>query len=197
MKVILNVDIKSLGEEGDVKNVARGYYRNYLHPRNMAVLYTPETAAIFEGRRAEIEARKAQKRKDAAGVKERLESLALEVSLPSGPNGKLYGAVTAPMVVDLLQKEGFTVERKRVEIPGVTIKSVGTYHVTVKLYESATADVKISVKAQTDERSAAADKKASPSVEPHAADAVSEEAPSATDDSVAGSTDAVAGEQAE
>ena len=65
MKVILNVDVKSLGEEGDVKNVANGYARNFLLPRNLAVPYNEATVAIFEARKAEIEARKEQKRKDS------------------------------------------------------------------------------------------------------------------------------------
>ena len=55
MKVILNVDVKSLGEEGDVKNVANGYARNFLLPRNLAVPYNETTVAIFEARKAEIE----------------------------------------------------------------------------------------------------------------------------------------------
>ena len=75
MKVILNVDIKHLGEEGDVKNVAMGYARNYLLPRNLAVVYNPTTAAIFEAKRAEIEARKEIKRKDSASLKEKLDSI--------------------------------------------------------------------------------------------------------------------------
>lgn len=152
MKVILNVDVKSLGEEGDVKNVANGYYRNYLHPRKMAVLYTPENIAVFEARKEQIEARKEQKRQNARSTKEKLEALHLEATLPAGPNGKLYGAVTSQTVIDMLAKEGFEFERKRIEIPGQAIKSVGNYHFTVKLYEAETAEVKISIKAQEEEK---------------------------------------------
>ena len=56
MKVILNQDVKHLGEEGDVKNVANGYARNYLFPRNFALPYNDVTVAYFESRKAEIEA---------------------------------------------------------------------------------------------------------------------------------------------
>lgn len=146
MKVILNVDVKSLGEEGDVKNVANGYYRNFLGPRNLAVPYTTATVAVFESRKAEIEARKDQKRKDSASLKDKLEALELEIVMPAGKNGKLYGAVTSQVIVDLLAKKGFEIERKRIDIPGVTIKSAGNYHFSVKLYESETAEMKIAVK---------------------------------------------------
>lgn len=152
MKVILTVDIKSLGEEGDVKNVAKGYYRNFLHPRNMAVICTPETLAFFESKKAEIEARKEEKRQNARSIKEKLEALHLEATLPAGPNGKLYGAVSAQTVIEMLAKEGYEFERKRIDIPGVTIKSVGNYHFTVKLYENEVAEVKISIKAREEEK---------------------------------------------
>jgi large subunit ribosomal protein L9 len=153
MKVILNVDVKSLGEEGDVKNVANGYYRNFLGPRNLAVPYTDATVAVFESRKAEIEARKDQKRKDSASLKDKLEALELEIVMPAGKNGKLYGAVTSQVIVELLAKKGFEIERKRIDIPGVTIKSAGNYHFSIKLYESETAEMKVAVKGDEEKAS--------------------------------------------
>ena len=150
MKVILNTDIKTLGEEGDVKNVADGYFRNFLRPRRLAVPYNAATVAFFESRKAEIEARKEQKRRDSASLKEKLEALHLEVTMPAGRNGKLFGAVSAQVVSDLLAKHGFEIERKRIEIPGVSIKSVGNYHFSVKLYEAQTAQMIVSVKGEED-----------------------------------------------
>lgn len=156
MKVILYTDVKHLGEMGDVKNVAAGYFRNYLFPRGFAVEYNPTTVAFFESKKEEIAARKEQKRKDSASLKDKLEALTVELAMPAGANGKLYGAVTAQTVADYLNKNGFEVERKRIEIQGVTIKSVGNYHATVHLYEAQTAEVKIAVTAQTDDSAKAA-----------------------------------------
>lgn len=149
MKVILNVDVKSLGEEGDVKNVANGYARNYLLPRNLALPYNEATVAIFEARKAEIEARKEQKRKDSASLKDKLEAATVELIMPAAPNGKLYGAVTAHVVNEALAKLGFDIERKRIEIAGSTIKTVGNYKATIRLYEAQTAEITVAVKAQT------------------------------------------------
>lgn len=148
MKVILNEDVKYLGEEGDVKDVAKGYARNYLFPRNLAVPCNSFTLAHFESRKEEIEQRKAVKRQNAAGLKERLEALTLTIVMPAGPNGKLYGAVTNQTVSDELQKLGFEIERKRIELPGLTFKSVGHYTATLKLYESAIAVLPVVVEAQ-------------------------------------------------
>jgi len=161
MKVILNTDIKTLGEEGDIKNVADGYFRNFLRPRRLAVPHNAATVAFFESRKAEIEARKEQKRRDSASLKEKLEALHLEITMPAGRNGKLFGAVSAQVISDLLAKNGFEIERKRIEIPGVSIKSVGNYHFSVKLYEAQTAQMIVSVKGEESaEAKDAADDKA-------------------------------------
>ena len=149
MKVILNKDLAPLGEEGDVKDVARGYARNFLFPRGIAFPYNEKTVKLFESRQTEIEARKIQKRGDAAGLKEKLESLNLEITMPAGPNGKLYGAVTSQTVADELFKQGYQFERKRIELTGSTnIKNVGKYKVTVKLYESTIAEISVAVLGQ-------------------------------------------------
>ncbi|MCR4734885.1 MAG: 50S ribosomal protein L9 [Treponema sp.] len=158
MKVILNVDVKSLGEEGDVKNVANGYARNYLLPRNLAVPYNDATVMMFEAKKAEIEARKEQKRKDSASLKEKLEANPIEIKMPAGSNGKLYGAVSSHVIESALAKLGFEIERKRIDIAGSTIKTVGTYKATIKLYEAQTAEIHLIVKAEGDEAPAEAPK---------------------------------------
>ena len=160
MKVILNKDLAPLGEEGDVKDVAKGYARNYLFPRGIALPFNEMTVKLFEGRREQIEAKKAQKRADAAGIKEKLESLELSITMPAGANGKLYGAVTSQTVADELAKHSYQIERKRIELAaGANIKNVGKYKVMVKLYESAAAELSITIIGQeikTESKSATA-----------------------------------------
>ncbi|MDR1400583.1 MAG: 50S ribosomal protein L9 [Treponema sp.] len=148
MKVILNKDLAPLGEEGDVKEVAKGYARNYLFPRGIAFPYTERVIKQFEARKGEIEARKQEKRKDASSIREKLEALNLLIIMPAGANGKLYGAVTSQTIADELTKQGFPVERKRIELTGNSFKSVGKYKVSVKLYESAAAEMNVTVQAQ-------------------------------------------------
>jgi large subunit ribosomal protein L9 len=157
MKVILNQDLSTLGEEGDVKDVARGYARNYLFPRGIALPYTPKTVKLFEARKEEIEAKKAQKRHDALGLKERLESLELTLTMPAGANGKLYGAVTGQTVADELAKQGFQIDRKRIDLAGTGIKNAGKYKATIKLYENSHAEIQLIIIGQeikTETRSA-------------------------------------------
>ena len=150
MKVILNEDVRHLGEIGDIKNVAAGYYRNYLFPRKLAVACTPAAEARFNARKAEIEAYKEQKRKDSLSLKEKLEALEVVLSMPAGKTGKLYGAVTSQTLADFYAKSGFEIEKKRIEIPSRAIKSVGNYTAKIRLYENSSAEVKLVVRAQGD-----------------------------------------------
>ncbi|MCL2243755.1 MAG: 50S ribosomal protein L9 [Treponema sp.] len=148
MKVILNKDLATLGEEGDVKDVAKGYARNYLFPRGIALPYTQAMIKLIESRRAEIDARKENKRRDAMGIKEKLENLELSITMPAGANGRLYGAVTNQTIADELTKSGFHIERKRIELAGSGFKNVGKYKATIKLYESQSAEITVIIMAQ-------------------------------------------------
>ncbi|OJF77684.1 MAG: 50S ribosomal protein L9 [Treponema sp. CETP13] len=145
MKVILNEDVEHLGEIGDVKNVASGYARNFLFPRQLAFPYNEITVAYFEGKKEEIEAKKAEKRAASASLKERLEANPFEIAMPAGPTGKLYGAVTNNTIATVLKKADFDIERKKISIPGLTIKHTGKYTVTVHLYEDQNAELTVMV----------------------------------------------------
>ncbi|MCL2800266.1 MAG: 50S ribosomal protein L9 [Treponema sp.] len=160
MKVILNKDLATLGEEGDVKEVAKGYARNYLFPRGIALPYTPRMIKIIESRRAEIESRKEQKRQDARGIKEKLGAFELSLTMPAGANGKLYGAVTNQTIADELNKNGFQIERKRIELPGNGFKNTGKYKAIVKLYENQSAEISVTIIAQEIKTEAPAQKSA-------------------------------------
>jgi large subunit ribosomal protein L9 len=147
MKVILNQDVIGLGEEGDIKDVANGYARNYLLPKKLAVPNTHEYLVILEHKRAAIEKRKETKRLEAAGLKERLEAEEIRFSVPAGENGKLFGSVSNVNVAVELEKKGFQIEKKRIEIPEHAIRAVGTYKIRIRLYDKEEATVKLVVEA--------------------------------------------------
>jgi large subunit ribosomal protein L9 len=145
MRVILNQDVANLGELGDIKEVASGYARNYLFPRNLAFIYNQKTKALFDKRAAEIEELKAQKRQGSSSLKEKIEAEEFTISMPAGQNGKLYGAVTNATVYDELVKKGIDIDRKKIEVPGRSIKSVGNYKIVIKLYEKDEAVLRLAV----------------------------------------------------
>ena len=148
MKIILNQDVVNLGEEGDVVVVKDGYARNYLLPTKAAVLYNKTNAAIFASRAAQIEKRKVEKRAQSASMKEKLDATVLNIIVPAGESGKLFGSVTSTMVQEALAKQGIEIERKKIEVATHAIKMVGTYSVVVHLYENEFSHVKLVVESE-------------------------------------------------
>ncbi|MDA3956629.1 50S ribosomal protein L9 [Oceanispirochaeta sp.] len=166
MKIILNQDMSSLGEEGDVKVVADGYARNFLIPKKMAVAYNKANLNMFEQKKVSIEKRKESKRKDAMGLKDRLSNETLIIDMPAGDKGKLFGAVTPATIVDELNKIGLVIEKKKIEISGNSIKLTGSFTVKVKLYGNETADLKVTINGiQTEGSESRSSRKAETKVE--------------------------------
>ena len=148
MRIILNQDVSNLGELGDVKDVAPGYARNFLFPRKLAFLHNSKSIVLFEKRKAEIEALKAAKRAASAGLKEKIEAEDLVLVLPAGANGKLYGAVTGHSIHDELLRKGIEVDRKKIEVPNHSLKSVGNYKILVRLYDKEEATLRLAIQGQ-------------------------------------------------
>ena len=148
MKIILNQDVQDLGEEGDVRDVARGYARNFLFRKGLAVPYNKQNIAIFEHKRTAIDKRKEEKRLAAAGLKERIESLKLEMIMPAGTTGKLFGSVTAAAIAEEMEKNGINIEKKKIDISGGTIKMTGDHTISIRLYEDEVAQCQISIVAE-------------------------------------------------
>lgn len=167
MKVILNVDVATLGEEGDICEVKPGYARNYLLPRGMVMLDNAQNRALIESRRSDIEKRRKQKADAARSQKEKIEADTVVIAMPAGENGRLFGSVTAATLSEQLGKAGLSVEKKHIDVPEKTIKTLGTYKVRVKLYGDEEAQLTVQV--------VAAGK--APAQEPEAKPAVQEEAP--------------------
>lgn len=146
MKVILIQDVPNVGEEGDICDVKDGFGRNYLIPRKLAITHNKANLSMIEQKRKAIETRKEEKRKQALSLKERLEGEEITLEMPAGESGKLFGSVNSATVAEALEKKGINIERKRIDIPGNTIKDIGEYDARVKLYDEEAANIKIIVK---------------------------------------------------
>lgn len=154
MKIILNQDVVHLGEEGDVVVVKDGYARNYLLPTGTAVVYNKSNAALFAQRAAAIEKRKVEKRAESASLKEKLDQVVLTVTVPAGESGKLFGSVTSLMVQEELSKLGFSIERKKLDVPTHSIKMTGTYTIVAHLYENDNSHIKLIVRSEAEAKEA-------------------------------------------
>ncbi len=148
MKVILRKDVEKLGHTGQVKEVARGYARNFLVPRGLAMEATPEAIVWFEKgneRRAKL------REKALAAAKAEVVKLAevkLSFARPVGENGKLFGSVGKSDIAKSLKASGYTVDKDAVVL-AAAIKEVGESEVEVRLAPGASAKVKVSVVARS------------------------------------------------
>ena len=155
MKIILNNDVVHLGEEGDVVTVKDGYARNYLLPTGAAVSYNKANAAMFKQRAEQIAKRKAEKRAASASLKERLDNVSISLVVTAGESGKLFGSITSQMVQEALLKEGFEIEKKKLDVPTHAIKMTGTYHIVAHLYENDKANITLNVLSEAEVKAAA------------------------------------------
>jgi len=144
MKVILTQDMESLGLGGEIVNVAKGYARNYLVPRGMALEATEQNIKLTEMQRKNIEIKKIKAKEDALKVKERLSGISVTIAQKVGEEDKLYGSVTTMDIADQLEKQGITVERRRMVLDK-PIKTLGDFAVTVKLHPDVSASIKVVV----------------------------------------------------
>jgi large subunit ribosomal protein L9 len=148
MKVILNRDILNLGEEGDICQVADGYARNYLLPQKLAVPFNNNNLARFDSKREGIEERKEEKRRTALGLKEKLESEELRFLMSAAESGKLFGSVTSSAISEELEKLGYEIDKRRIDIPDNHIRFTGEYTAKIKLYGQEEAKLKVTVEAE-------------------------------------------------
>jgi large subunit ribosomal protein L9 len=148
MEVILKQDIKGLGYKDDKVSVANGYGRNFLLPKGMATLATESAKKMH----AEIIKQRAYKedklRKEASSNSEKLNGVSIKVGAKAGENGKIFGSVGTIQIAEALNKAGYQVDRKNIEINDDTIKQLGTYSAKVRLYKDVTATVNFEVVAE-------------------------------------------------
>ena len=144
MNVILLKDVEKLGLRGEVVNVARGYARNFLLPRQLAEVAT-------EGRVKEVKRIDAQKAmhearstEQAQEIAETLGKLVLRFDVKSGPTGSLFGSVTTTDIADeIWRTRKIRIDRRKIGVDH--IKRIGRYSVPVDVYEGVTAELKLMV----------------------------------------------------
>jgi large subunit ribosomal protein L9 len=133
MKVLLTQDVEKLGDAGEVKEVARGFGRNYLIPKGFAVLATPGQIRQAEERLQARQRREQAARRDAEALAARLNGLTLRFTAKVGELDRLYGSVTnADIGSKILEQTGLEIDRRKIDLED-PIKRIGNYPVKVRL----------------------------------------------------------------
>lgn len=148
MEVILLKDVPSLGKAGTIVNVSNGYARNFLIPRDFAVIATAGNKKRIEEIK-KIEQKKRDKiLKDAESIKQALEGKTVTIHAEVGEQGKLFGSITAGDITEALRKEGIELDKRMIELEE-PIKAPGEYPVLLKLSSSIQTTIKVIVEKKT------------------------------------------------
>ncbi|MBI5025503.1 MAG: 50S ribosomal protein L9 [Nitrospirae bacterium] len=144
MKVILKEDVKDLGRIGDILNVADGYGRNYLIPKNLAVEASPKNIKKLEHEKNIILEKAKKVKQSLEDLAKKLSGMTVTIQAQAGDEDKLFGSVTSMDIAEALSREGIEVDKRKILLEE-PIKRLGTYNVSIKLHPEITANVTIEV----------------------------------------------------
>jgi len=144
MKVILIEEVPKLGKPGDQVEVARGYARNFLLPRKLAVEGTPQNLRALEQFKTQARRREDQLRREAGTFAQQLKGLSLTISRRAGEQDHLFGSVTKIDIAEALAARGIRLDRKKIQLEE-PIKTLGTYTIPIRLRSDVVAEIQIQV----------------------------------------------------
>jgi large subunit ribosomal protein L9 len=147
MKVILTKDLENLGKAGAMVEVKPGYGRNYLLPRQLAVLATAKNVRQLEHEKTGILARAAKHKANMTAQANKISAIELSFKRKVGEQDKLFGSVTSKDIHEQLVASGYEIERKQIHLPE-PLKELGTHAVEVKLHPEVVAKIKVTVAAE-------------------------------------------------
>lgn len=142
MKIILRQDVYKLGNIGEILDVKAGFARNYLIPYQFAYMATQGAINTLQQEKKKYEGRMTKLKQQAEAVSAQLAELQITISMQVGEEGRLFGAVTAPMIAQELELRGFTVDRRNIMIEE-PIKTLGIFEVKIKLHADVVATLKV------------------------------------------------------
>ncbi len=148
MEIILRETIETLGQEGEIVKVKPGYARNFLIPRQKAVLVNKASLARLEKEKQAIAARLAEQKKKAEGLAAQLEGKVITIGKRVGEEDRLFGSVTSAEIAQALQEAGVTVDKKNIVLSDA-IKTIGEFKIPVKAGYQTTAAITLQVVPET------------------------------------------------
>lgn len=145
MRVILLDDVPNLGEAGIILEVKNGYARNFLIPRKMAELATRDAVNRLELIKRAAETKRRRRMEEAAGKFADLGNRTLTITMRSGSENRIFGAVTSQMISDeVLKQFGIVLERRHIMLED-PIKHLGDYIVPLRASAEVTGEIKLAV----------------------------------------------------
>jgi len=147
MKLLLKEDVDGLGFCGEEVEVKDGYGRNFLIPKGKALLATPNNLKAFNHQKRIVQAKVKKVTGIAQEVADKISAVTIQVKKKMGDGGKMFGAVTAQEISDLLKAKGIDIDRRKIQIQE-PIKKAGEYSIPAKLHPEVTAEIKLTVEGE-------------------------------------------------
>jgi large subunit ribosomal protein L9 len=144
MEIILREDIDKVGQRGQVVKVAAGYARNFLLPRKLAMPATESNKNIVEQERQAHLRKDAKVASEAQDLAKLMGSVSVTIHQKAGENDQLFGSVTAQDIANALEKQGYTIDRKKVLLED-PIKTLGDFQVVVRLHKEVSVEIPVHV----------------------------------------------------
>jgi large subunit ribosomal protein L9 len=144
MKVILRQNYENLGAIGEVVDVADGYARNFLLPRQIAYRATPGAMRAIESEKRRYDAHQSKLEGEARTQAEKLESVSITIPMRVGEEDRLFGSVTSLMIAEELGRQGHEIDRRTIQLDE-PIKTLGMFDVPIKLHTNVIATLKVFV----------------------------------------------------
>ncbi len=142
MQVILQEDIDNLGRAGDIVVVKPGYARNYLLPRDKAVLADTKNIKQLDHQKRVVATKQLKVKRAAEEIAEKLKDVSITIAREVGDEEKIFGSVTTKDIHDALRNEGHIIDRHSIKLDD-PIKQLGIFDVSVKLHSEVTGIVKV------------------------------------------------------
>jgi large subunit ribosomal protein L9 len=147
MEVILKQDVAGVGYKNDIVKVKAGYGNNYLIPNGFALIATDSNKRLVQENIRQASHKAAKVKQDAEAIAAKIGDLTIEIGTKAGESGKIFGAVTALQIADVLKSKGFEIDRKKV-ILKESPKQLGTYNATLDLHKEVKHEIKVKVVAE-------------------------------------------------
>lgn len=145
MKVILLDNIKGVGKKDEVINASDGYARNFLFPKKLAVEANAENMSKLKNKQDSAKHKKDVEKENAEEIAKKLKDITLTIKVKSGENGRIFGGVTSKEISEnLKQQYKIEIDKKKIVL-NETIKNIGVFNISIKLFEGVVGNLKINV----------------------------------------------------
>ncbi len=147
MQVYMLKDVEKIGMAGHIIKVSDGYAINFLIPRKLAIKVTAEGMSFFKAKEKTANASKAVLGSKTAMLAERIKNMHITVKKRAHDGGKLYGAIGADDIVELLKEKEISVNKKQIEFPKA-VKAVGEHKIIIRLSSKLKPELNLKVVAK-------------------------------------------------